>query len=159
SKDFGAARVVAADSLGEYRFHGVQPGQYQLQVSRMGYISSAVQVELRSQTPARVSMGLQVEPVRLEASDAAGPRAPPFLRSSTPPENIGRNRPRPAPFRDGEHLGLDIRSLTHTDVAEAVTLAESDLFRALLRTPGVTTRDDFTAMLWTRGATWDQTRV
>lgn len=159
SKDFGAARVVAADSLGEYRFHGVQPGQYQLQVSRLGYISSAVQVELRSQTPARVSMGLQVEPVRLEAVDVAGHRAPPFLRSSTPPENIGRNRPRPAPFRDGEHLGLDIRSLTHTDVAEAVTLAESDLFRALLRTPGVTTRDDFTAMLWTRGATWDQTRV
>src|SRR5690606_14373537 len=32
-------------------------------------------------------------------------------------------------------------------------------FRALQRTPGVTTRDDFTATLWTRGASWDQTRV
>jgi hypothetical protein len=44
-------------------------------------------------------------------------------------------------------------------VDEAVTLGETDLFRALHRLPGVTTRDDFTAELWTRGAPWSHTRV
>jgi hypothetical protein len=40
-----------------------------------------------------------------------------------------------------------------------VTLGESDVFRALQRFPGVATRDDYTAELWTRGAPWSHTRV
>lgn len=152
-------RTAAADSLGEYRFEAVRPGRYQLQISRLGYIPSTLEVELRSHVPARVSMGLQVEPVRLEPVDVETHRPPPFLRMGMRPDSARSGQLRLSASRAGEHLGLDVRSLTHNEVVEAVTLAETDLFRALQRTPGVTTRDDFTAMLWTRGASWDQTRV
>jgi hypothetical protein len=53
----------------------------------------------------------------------------------------------------------DIRELNSRDMVQAIPLAEPDVMRALQRTPGVGTRDDYTATLWTRGATWDQTRV
>jgi hypothetical protein len=52
-----------------------------------------------------------------------------------------------------------VRALTGSDLLEAVTLGETDLLRAFQRLPGVTTRDDFTAQLWTRGARWSETRV
>jgi hypothetical protein len=47
----------------------------------------------------------------------------------------------------------------HADVLEAVTLAESDLFRAFQRLPGVATRDEYSTELWVRGSRWDHTRV
>jgi hypothetical protein len=59
----------------------------------------------------------------------------------------------------GSFPSLDVFSLSSRDVAEAITLAEPDLMRALQRTPGVGTRDDYTATMWTRGAPWDQTRI
>jgi hypothetical protein len=49
--------------------------------------------------------------------------------------------------------------MTHADVLEAVTLGETDLFRALQRAPGVAARDDYGADFWVRGGAWDQTRV
>jgi hypothetical protein len=56
-------------------------------------------------------------------------------------------------------LSTDVRELTHPDVMEAVTLGSSDLFRAFHRLPGVTTRDDDAAELWTRGSRPDLTRI
>lgn len=155
----GDIRTVAADSAGEYRFNAVKPGRYRLEISRLGYIPNTLEVELRSHVPARVSMGLPVEPVRLEPVGIEARRNPPFLRVAAPSDSAGMAQMGWMSFRPGGHLRLDTRSLTHTDVVEAITLAETDLFRALQRTPGVTTRDDFTAMLWTRGASWDQTRI
>jgi hypothetical protein len=62
-------------------------------------------------------------------------------------------------LRQQRHLSPDVRSLTHRDLLEAVPLAGADLFRALQRLPGVSTRDDWSAELWTRGGEWDETRV
>ena len=61
--------------------------------------------------------------------------------------------------RQARWLPSDVRAVTRHDVIDGVTLGESDLFRALQRIPGVTTRDDYTAELWTRGAPWSHTRV
>jgi hypothetical protein len=44
-------------------------------------------------------------------------------------------------------------------MVEGITLGETDVFRALQRFAGISTRDDYTAELWTRGAPWAQTRV
>jgi hypothetical protein len=159
ARGVGAGRAVAADSAGEYRFEGVLPGGYRLRISRLGYVATTIQVDLRAAAPTRVSMGLEVEPVRLSPLKVTARRPPPFLRSPVPPDSGNADRLMLSPLRQPEHLLLDVRSLTQTDVVEAVTLAETDLFRTLQRTPGVTTRDDFTATLWTRGASWDQTRV
>ena len=59
----------------------------------------------------------------------------------------------------GRKRGSRATSATRHDVVDGVTLGESDLFRALQRLPGVTTRDDYTAELWTRGAPWSHTLV
>src|SRR3712207_3130893 len=64
-----------------------------------------------------------------------------------------------ARLRQRQFLAADVREVTHPDVTEAVTLGESDLFRAFQRLPSVTSRDDYTAELWTRGARGDLTRL
>src|SRR5207247_2600455 len=61
--------------------------------------------------------------------------------------------------RQRRYLASDVRGLTAADLLEAQTVGEPDVLRALQRFPGVTTRDDFTAQLWTRGARWSDTRV
>lgn len=151
-------RATAADAAGEYRFANVPEGRYRLGISRLGYLGTSIDVELRSEAPTRISLGLEVEPVRLAPLSVRSPRPAPYLRANTAADS-GQSGLRLSPHRRPEHLMLDVRALTHADVVESVTLAETDLFRALQRTPGVTTRDDFTATLWTRGASWDQTRV
>lgn len=153
-------RAITVDSAGEYHFDDVPPGHYLLRITRLGYVAATIQVELKAAvSPTRVSAGLKIEPVRLSALEVRVRRPPPFLRPLVLADRGASGRLMLSPLQPPEHLGLDIRSLTQTEVVEAVTLAETDLFRALQRTPGVTTRDDFTATLWTRGASWDQTRV
>lgn len=162
SEGEGAAaggRATSADSAGEYRFTGIAPGLYRIRISRLGYLATEIEVDLRPAARTRVSMGLDVEPVRLSPLSVSARRPPPFLRVPARPDSAGAGRMSLGRFGIPQYLALDIRSLSQSDVVEAVTLAESDLFRALQRTPGVTTRDDFTATMWTRGASWDQTRV
>ncbi len=76
------------------------------------------------------------------------------------PEDVeGQARVSAARLRQREYMGADVREVTHADVLEAVTLAETDLFRAFQRLPGVATRDEYSAELWVRGSRWDHTRV
>ena len=152
-------RAVGADSAGEYRFDRVRPGRYRIQISRLGYVATNIEVDLRAASRTRVSMGLELAPVRLAPLQVKARQTQPFLRALSPVDSGGAGWLMLSRQGMTEHLAVDIRSLTQADVVEAVTLAETDLFRALQRTPGVTTRDDFTATMWTRGASWDQTRV
>jgi hypothetical protein len=62
-------------------------------------------------------------------------------------------------LRQTRFLAGDARVLTQSDLTQAVTLDEGDLLRAIQRLPGVSTRDDYNAGLWTRGSPWGQTRV
>ena len=158
-----ATRTSRTDSAGEYRFGGVPPGDYRLHVQRLGYRSTTVGVELRGTADSRVSVGLSVEPValeRLDVSTVVRPTATPqtYARAAALPEQ-GSQRVAAERIRQQRHLPSDVRAITHADVVEGITLGETDLFRSLQRLPGVSTRDDYTAELWTRGAPWDQTRI
>ncbi len=105
-----------------------------------------------------VSVGLLVLPVRLAPTRVTAPLEP-FARLQSRDESGGAARMDAELFRQRMFPAADARMLTHGDLVDAVTLGETDLFRAMHRLPGVTTRDDYTAAIWTRGAPWSHTRV
>jgi hypothetical protein len=146
------------DALGGYRFTRLPAGEYRLRVRRLGYRPVVVDVDLRGTDPLRLSVGMTVQPIWLEPTEVRAPRAP-FVRTASDADRESLERLDAELFRQREHLESDVRAITASDVGEAVTLGETDLFRALHRLPGVTTRDDYTAELWTRGAPWSHTRV
>jgi hypothetical protein len=143
---------------GAYRFGNLAPGAYRLLVRHLGYRPATVAIDLGPGAPFRVSVALVVNPIRLEPMDARALTVDPYGRFHTPAKERERALDAEA-WRDQRFLEGDAAVLTHADVVEAVTLGETDLFRALQRAPGVSTRDDYTAALWTRGAPWGQTRV
>ena len=146
------------DSRGSYRFAHLPPGEYRLFVRRLGYRPAVVTVDLRQENALRLSVAMTVQPIRLEPTEVTAPRAP-FRVAGLGADVESLDRLDVELYRQREFLESDTRAITQSDMTEAVTLGETDLFRALHRLPGVTTRDDFTAELWTRGAPWSQTRV
>lgn len=161
-----ATRSAVTGPGGAYRFDGVPSGRYVLRVSRLGFRAATVEVELRGGDVAsvvepgtRVSVGLTVVPVRLRPVEVGAVAPEPFARHARTPRAVGDARTAALRLRQRRYLSTDVREVTQADVAEGMTLGETDLFRALQRLPGVSTRNDFTAELWTRGARWDQTRV
>ena len=153
----GRSTVTHVD--GRYAFRGVPTGEYQLYVRRLGYRPTTLSLRLRGQPESRISVGLEVIPIQLEPLEVRGEATATYGRMTAATPDEEQARIGAARLRQLRYLGADVREITHADVTEAVTLAETDLFRALQRLPGVTTRDDWSAELWTRGARWDQTRV
>lgn len=153
------ALVTTTGPMGEYRVEGLAPGRYRLTVERLGYRPARLEIELRSRGDSRVSVGLVIEPIALDALEIHADAPPTYGRVAAETEAAEQARVAAERLRQRRHLATDVRSITHTDVIEAVTLGETDLFRALHRLPGVSTQDDYTAELWIRGAPWDQTRV
>lgn len=154
-----AGRAVRTDGNGSYRFDRLTIGGYVLHVRRLGYRPATIEIDVRSQWPFRVSVGLVVLPIALEPIDVTGAASPPLVALSTAGDVAGRARLAAEADRRRRFLVNDARSLTSADLLEAVTLGETDLFRALQRLPSVTTRDDYSAELWTRGSRWTDTRV
>lgn len=155
------ARAAVSGEDGGYRFTGIAAGRYRLHVSRVGYRGSTLGVELRGSADSRVSISLSVQPITLAPVTAEGEAPQPFggTRRWGGADEEGASRLAAERLRLRQHVSTDVHALTQADVQEAVTLGEPDVFRALQRVPGVSTRDDYTAELWTRGAPWDQTRV
>jgi hypothetical protein len=152
-------RSTVSSASGEYRFAGLSPGDYRLRFSHLGYRPATVEVELRA-TGSRISVGLSVEPIALDPVSVTA--APPFAAATAAARRIGLQdsvRLAAERLRQARYLPADVRGITHADVTESVSLAETDLFRALQRLPGVDAPDFWGAELWTRGAPWDQTRV
>jgi hypothetical protein len=158
-----ATRSARTDPAGRYRFPGVAPGEYRLHVERLGYRSSTVEVDLRGAAESRVSVGLDVEPVALQPVEVSVPAVEAGASygrwSAAGGDAAGDRRVAVERLRQEMHLAGDVRAVTSSDVAEGITLGETDLFRAMQRLPGVSARDEYSAELWTRGASWDQTRV
>lgn len=159
-------RVALTDTVGRYRFENVAPGDYRLHVQRTGYHPRTVDVRVRPDSDAFVSVGLQVEPVELDAvsvTPLGGARVSgSYARRAAELEDMlvaDALRTAAELLRQREYLATDVRVITHADVMEGVTLGETDLFRSLQRLPGVAALDDWSAALLTRGAPWDQTRV
>ena len=155
----GRSFVAVTGAAGEYRFGSLPPGNYHLLVRHMGFHPAIIEVDLARDAPFRVSVALVVNPIRLEALDLRATTTEPYGRLRTIADERRFGRLDAEQYRDERFLEGDAAVLTHSDVTESVTLGETDLFRAVQRLPGVSTRDDFTAALWTRGAPWSQTRV
>jgi hypothetical protein len=154
-----ATRATTSDARGAYRFDGLPAGVYRVYFSRLGYRPYSVAVELRGAGGAAFSVGLEAEPVALHPLRAHGQPRGPYEAGHAFAEDVDLARLMVIDMRRRLFYTTDVRELTHADVVEAVTLGEPDVFRALQRLPGVTTRSDYTAELWTRGAPWNQTRV
>jgi len=150
---------VVTDDSGVYRFAHLPAGTYRLLVRQVGYHPVQVTLDLARDARFRLSVGLVLNPIRLEPITASAPTADPYGRTRNPAEERRRGSLDAEGWRHDRFLEGDAAVLTHADVVEAVTLGESDLFRAIQKLPGVSARDDYTAGLWTRGAPWSQTRV
>jgi hypothetical protein len=153
------ARVVVTSELGAYGFDDLPVGDYQIRVQRVGYKPVTLDVGLRASDDARLSVGLTVAAIRLHPLTVRAEPRPPYGRMETATESEDAARAGAARLRQRLFLGTDVREVTHPDVVEAVTLGSTDLFRAFHRLPGVTTRDDDAAELWTRGSRPDLTRI
>jgi len=154
-----AFRMVLTDADGIYSFTRLDAGAYRVHARRPGFKGSSVDVDLRDGGEVRVTLGLEFRPVPIEAVRAIGDPGQPYLRTLFPAAEREGARRSVIIERQADFLGSDVRTLTAGDVLDAITLAEPDIFRALQRMPGVSRRDDYTAVLWTRGAPWVQTRV
>lgn len=147
------------DPQGEYRFDRLGPGRYRIRIDRLGYIADTVEVDLLPASTTRLSLALDVGPVLLPPVQVTSAETQPYGRVGSALPDANGDRAAVARSRQAEFLTADTREMTHADVVESATLVETDIFRALQRVPGVSTRDDYTATMWTRGASWDQTRV
>ena len=155
-----ASRTARTDSAGHYAFTRLAPGRYRVYATRFGYRPFALTVSL-DRSSAGVSVALRADPIALDPVRSRSQARGPYVAADAfgPATELELARLVVADLRRSRFLATDVRELTHADVVEGVTLGEPDLFRALQRLPGVTTRSDYTAALWTRGAPWSQTRV
>jgi hypothetical protein len=155
------SRTTVTDELGEYHFDGIPPGDYRIHVQRVGYESASASVSFRGASDSRVSFGLRVAPLALRPLEVEGHAAAPVLPNAArvDPAALDRARIDAERARQDAYLSADVRVITRADVSDGITLGETDLFRAMQRLPGITTADEYSAELWTRGARWDQTRV
>jgi hypothetical protein len=154
-----SSRAVVSDRSGAYRFDGLSSGVYRIYVSRFGYRPYSIAIELRGSGVSPVAVALQAEPIPLTPVRSVGHARGPYESADAFGTDVDLARLLAADMRRRQFLTTDARELTHADVVEAVTLGEPDVMRALQRLPGVTTRSDYTAELWTRGAPWSHTRV
>ncbi|MEX2531754.1 MAG: TonB-dependent receptor [Gemmatimonadota bacterium] len=151
------AGFAVTDGTGSYRIVGIEAGRYDLTVERPGYRARTLVVTVGGGDPPRVSVALDVVPIELSPLKVEVAGRSRVVDAEGREVTVGRVDA--VLLRQRRFLSSDVRIVTAADVEEAVTLGEPDLFRALQRVPGVSTRDDFTAELWTRGADWGETRV
>lgn len=154
-----SSRTAITASDGTYHFDQLAPGIYRIYVSRIGYRPYSVTLELRGADMSPVAVALVAEPIPLQPLRTRGLARGPYESADAYSPDVAAARLLVADQRRVRFLTTDAREITHADVVEAVTLGEPDVLRALQRLPGVTTRSDYTAELWTRGAAWSHTRV
>ncbi len=157
--EFPRDRTAITLDDGVYRFADLPAAEYRLRIRRIGYHPATIEVELRQPNNVTVSAALELAPVRLERVEVTGITPDKYDRAEEGNGDAGERRIGIERWRQQAFLGSDVRALTHGDVLEAVTLGTADPLRALQRLPGVSTRDSWTAEIWTRGASWGQTRI
>ncbi len=150
-------RATTTDLTGSYQFTGIGAGDYRIHVQALGYRTTSINVRVSDHNAAQLSIGLHVDPIALQpveanATGASSARVTAARFDSELRLDLER-------MRQQQFAASDVRVVTAFDIAESVSLAEPDVFRAFQRLPGVSTRDDFTTELWTRGAPMDQTAI
>lgn len=149
-------RSTTTDIAGNYQFTGIGAGDYSIHVQTLGYRSTSINVRVSAHNAAQLSIGLHVDPIALQPVEANATGASTRVNAARFDSESRLDLER---SRQQQFAASDARVITAFDIAESVTLAEPDVFRAFQRLPGVSTRDDFTTELWTRGAPMDQTAI
>jgi len=147
---------------GEYRFADLEQGRYEVVIEGFGYRRARFRVTLERDAPLYVSILIEPDPFVLDAMGPAYRRPEgPLLIVPPAAQRTGalERRAESVRARQRHFLSSDVRQLSSADLRESNTLIEDDIFRALQRLPGVGTRDDFAADLWTRGSPASQTVV
>jgi len=152
------ARTEVSDASGAYAFDGLSPGVYVLRVERLGYHSRSVRLQLGPSGSPSLRVGLEVEPIALRPIQVEAHADPSTVQSTSGPTSLAAAEEQHQALR-ARFLELDAQFIDPEDVHAAVSLGEADLFRTLQTLPGVSTRDEYAAELWTRGSPWGQTRV
>jgi Carboxypeptidase regulatory-like domain/TonB-dependent Receptor Plug Domain/TonB dependent receptor len=154
----GREHAAVTDASGAYRFGALPPGLYQVTARRIGYHPASFQVRIDPRIPARVSVGLPVEPLLLQPLTAGGAAGNALERRESAGDDDAARADAQERLRRRSLAG-DAAAVTAADVRDAPALGESDVLRAVLRLPGVSARDDYATEPWTRGAPWSQTTV
>lgn len=151
-------RELRSDDGGHYRATSLPVGSYLVQVRAIGYKPAELVVHLVPDASYTVSVGLQVQPFRLQPVVVEAATLPTFGRMLASRADADL-RLRVDSIRRRHFLTPETHAITAADVRDAVTFGDADIVRALQRVPGVSTRDEYTAALWTRGAPWAHTSV
>ena len=150
-------RSTTTDLSGNYQFTRIGAGDYRIHVQALGYRTTSINVRVSGRDAAQLSIGLHVDPIALQPVEASATSASNGRVTAARFDSELRLDLERA--RQQQFAASDVRVVTAFDIAESVSLAEPDVFRAFQRLPGVSTRDDFTTELWTRGAPMDQTAI
>ena len=147
---------TVTDQRGQYILRGVSPGNYRFDVRRIGFRPTQLVLDVVDAKPVHLSIALDLHPVLLSplAITARTVLSPEALSEQRTIERV-----RDIKARQSRYLSHDVREVTAHEVTEAMTLGDGDVLRALQTIPGIATKSDWTAELWTRGGRWDQTRV
>ena len=154
-------KTIYTNDQGEYVFQGVAPGRYRLDVSGLGYRSTRVWIDLPNPRLVRRSVALEMEPIKLDPVE--------IVLSASVPKVVGELIPLATggapvlsgttPIQNPVIFGLDMHVLDAAHLPQSGPFGPADVFRALERFPGVSTRGDFSANLWTRGSPWGMTEI
>ena len=135
-----AAGGAESDELGYYQISRLRPGRYRMEVGRLGYQASTLDVEIPThetliQDVTLVQEVLEVEGISVEAE---------------------RSRER---IRFEEEAGITVRELAASEIKSIPGLAEADPLRAIEVLPGVVTTSDFSSAFNVRGGSADQNLI
>jgi hypothetical protein len=138
----GARRSVLSDAAGNYRLVNVPPGEYELEVTRLGSQAARVPVMVRDGAPVRVDVPLRAAMLMLEALEVRAERE--------------ENRER---ARFESEAGITSRVVAGRQVKILPGFAEADVVRAVEVLPGVISTSDFTSAFNVRGGSADQNLI
>ena len=133
---FARALTAVTDDSGAYRFSGLPEGTYRLLIRDLGYHPAQVTIDLARGSPFRLSVGLVVNPIRLEAIDTRAPTADPYGRHRDAVEERTRGSLDAEEWRREHYVEGDARVLLSLRPQLTEPPASFPLLRRLLPMPG-----------------------
>ncbi|MEZ4700485.1 MAG: TonB-dependent receptor [Rhodothermales bacterium] len=132
----GTAQGAATNTVGYYMLSGLEPGDYILAVSYIGYQTRRIDVTLRPGAHPRVDVALQPEYLVGDEVVVTGERED-----------------------EEERTRLGVNRMPAQLVMQLPAVFEADLFRSLQMLPGIKASSDFSSGLLIRGGSPDQTLI
>lgn len=133
-------RGTESDELGYFHLEPLSPGDYLLEVSRLGLESQTREVEVLPGERVTVDLTLATAPLVLEGISVEAERS--------------RDR-----VRFENEAGVTVRELAGTEIKSIPGLVEADPLRAVEVLPGVVTVSDFSSAFNVRGGSADQNLI